>query len=539
MKRNMTACEAVIGKIKNLIVEDQLRVTQFESDKQTKLINIKIKIKEYESILQHLEKEFKKYDKIEDKLADVKSKISSIVEKLTTINEELDKELSEIKAKAKAREDAMATELTQKANVIKNKNMQDIKVIREETEVKTKQNVEIVEKFQEKMNKEYLAFKQTQADIKNVLVELKSVEDNLNQGTCPTCFQPIGKDRINSLQSMKLEKENTLARLKIQLEKDTNAYDSIKMLIEDTLIARQTFKTEKEINEAQLNKMMEDELEVLRDQFRTAKTQIQELRERLIKETTQKYADDKHKYQQDHAKLNTSYLNLQSEYEDCKEQKGKLENHKTSLAVLRTNYNHVESQRYDSQEQNLQLQLRNEEIRMGDIQRECDVVFRKINILEFWKDAFSPSGIPSMLVDEAIPFMNRRISEYLDKLTNGRYIVSFDTLSTTKAGEFRDKISVNLLDTYTQANSRVQFSGGQTRIVDIATILTLGDLQSNIQNVKINILLFDEIFDSLDSENIGAVAKVMNKIKEGKSIYIISHTHQEDIEVDETLMIGK
>jgi DNA repair exonuclease SbcCD ATPase subunit len=154
---------------------------------------------------------------------------------------------------------------------------------------------------------------------------------------------------------------------------------------------------------------------------------------------------------------------------------------------------------------------------------------------EFWKQAYSPSGIPSMLIDEAIPFMNKTIAIYLDKLTNGRYVVSFDTLAATKAGEFRDKISVNVLDTFTRANSRVQLSGGQTRIIDIATILTLGDLQSNIQNMKINILVFDEIFDSLDDENIMQVSKVLNKLKIGKSIYLISHRHEDQLEADEVL----
>jgi len=162
-------------------------------------------------------------------------------------------------------------------------------------------------------------------------------------------------------------------------------------------------------------------------------------------------------------------------------------------------------------------------------------LIRKKDIYEFWKQAYSPSGIPSMLIDEAIPFMNKKISEYLDKLTNGRYVVSFDTLAATKAGEFRDKISVNVLDTFTRANSRVQLSGGQTRIIDIATILTLGDLQSNIQNMKVNILVFDEIFDSLDDENIMQVSKVLNKLKIGKSIYLISHRHEDQLEADEVL----
>lgn len=156
-------------------------------------------------------------------------------------------------------------------------------------------------------------------------------------------------------------------------------------------------------------------------------------------------------------------------------------------------------------------------------------------VISFWKSGFSQTGIPSMLIDESIPYMNERVDHYLDLLTNGRYVVSFDTLSETKAGEFRDKISVHVLDTQTQANSRVQLSGGQTRIIDISIILTLGDLLSRIQDMSFNLLLFDEIFDALDEQNIQYVSKVLSKLKIGKSIYIISHQHQDNLEADEIL----
>ena len=154
-------------------------------------------------------------------------------------------------------------------------------------------------------------------------------------------------------------------------------------------------------------------------------------------------------------------------------------------------------------------------------------------IVTFWKEGFSSTGIPSMLIDDSIPFMNKQVSYYLDKLSNGRYIVSFDTLDKTKKGEYRDKISVNVVDTETKANKRVQLSGGQTRLIDIATILTLGDLQSNIQNVSFNLLLFDEIFDSLDDQNVEYVSKVMRILTKIRSIFIISHKYVDQLEADD------
>ena len=198
------------------------------------------------------------------------------------------------------------------------------------------------------------------------------------------------------------------------------------------------------------------------------------------------------------------------------------ENEKYDLSQL----NFYKKKEYDLGAEIVTLQNRQEE------------VMKKHYIISFWKTGYSSSGIPSMLIDDSIPFMNERVAYYLEKLTNGRYIVSFDTLAETKAGDFRDKISVNVLDTFTRANSRVQLSGGQTRIIDIATILTLGDLQSNIQHIKINILIFDEVFDSLDEENIGFVSKVLNKLKVGRSIYLISHRHEDQLEADEVLAMA-
>jgi len=159
-------------------------------------------------------------------------------------------------------------------------------------------------------------------------------------------------------------------------------------------------------------------------------------------------------------------------------------------------------------------------------------------IYHFWKIAFSSAGIPSMLIDESIPFMNRRISEYLEQMSNGRYIVTFDTLHETRSGEFRDKINVNVYDIVTHSNSRVNLSGGQTKLVDIATILTLSDLQENVQKFQTNILLFDEIFDALDDENIANVSNMLRKIIEDKSINIITHRHIDQVEADAVYNFG-
>jgi DNA repair exonuclease SbcCD ATPase subunit len=153
------------------------------------------------------------------------------------------------------------------------------------------------------------------------------------------------------------------------------------------------------------------------------------------------------------------------------------------------------------------------------------------------KKMFSPTGIPSMLIDDSVPFINETVSKYLEQISGGRYVVSFDTVRETKGGELRDKIGINVLDTVTLASSRSKLSGGQTRIIDIATILTLASLQSVMRDVKINLMLFDEIFDSLDDNNITYVARVLKTVTTDKAIFIISHRHIDLIEADEVIRL--
>jgi len=176
-------------------------------------------------------------------------------------------------------------------------------------------------------------------------------------------------------------------------------------------------------------------------------------------------------------------------------------------------------------------ELRNKRLELNILEKEKNEL---IEIYYFWKTGYSMSGIPSMLIDEAIPFMNERIRFYLDQIGE-RYVVSFDTLNKNKGGEFKDKISINVYDSVTKANNRKQLSGGQTRIVDISTILTLRDLQSKIRDMKTNIIILDEIFDSLDTKNIEYVSSVLRNMTKGNSINIISHSQIDQLDVDETL----
>ena len=374
----------------------------------------------------------------------------------------------------------------------------------------------------------------------NCEIQADELKTGLQGSTCPTCLQDITdeckqilKDKIKGFNDNALEAQSLI---------DTEFNPARKRVLDDVQELSDKKQRYKKVLETDLKDF---ELIQLQDQqnsdhkLNTALNKVDEIFEGLSNNIKEKYE----------AILLSFYVKKQQliiesqEHEklDIKIDETELTISTIERTIVNKKYELKTKQELEFDEDQIhsyEAGIRQLKIDISNIETESKQFKEDQEVFEFWKAAFSPSGIPSMLIDEAVPFMNQKVSEYLDKLTNGRYIVSFDTLAETKGGEFRDKISVNVLDTHTRASSRIQLSGGQTRIIDIATILTLGDLQSNIQDVRFNILLFDEIFDSLDEENIGFVSKVLSNMKVGKSIYLISHRHEDQLEADEVLTLN-
>ena len=349
---------------------------------------------------------------------------------------------------------------------------------------------------------------------------------------CPTCGQSI-QDKRHIEE--KLEKA-TSSRERCQeainkCERDILEIEKTLMVIGKDYEDAAT-DIQNKINE--LEKEKDDKLVGLEDKLVKALGKINTLFMLSKSDLQTKKKDEQAELNQKMLDTHAEQVRLAEHVHSMKEIEENIASQKRNRDQVQSWVDYENSQVFDETElKRAELQEQSYQITIQQINDEIEGLNRKKIICEFWKKAFSQTGIPSMLIDESIPFMNERVTHYLDKISNGRYIVSFDTLAATKSGEFRDKISVNVLDTQTQANSRVQLSGGQTRLVDIATILTLSDLQSNTQDVEFNIMLFDEIFDSLDDTNVGYVSRVIRSLIEDKSIFIISHRHVDQLEADE------
>jgi DNA repair exonuclease SbcCD ATPase subunit len=151
---------------------------------------------------------------------------------------------------------------------------------------------------------------------------------------------------------------------------------------------------------------------------------------------------------------------------------------------------------------------------------------------------FSPAGVRAHILDTVTPFLNERTAEYLNALSDGNMSAIWSTLSTTKAGELREKFNIEV-DNGKGGSSFGLISGGEKRKVRLACMLALQDLVSARATKSIDLWIGDEIDDAMDSAGLERLMTILEcKARERGTVLVISHNELRDW-VDQTVTVTK
>lgn len=475
-----------------------------------------------------------------NKYSDFPSKIELMVNKINLQNRkisELSSNLDAIQESINSKKLLKESDLKKVASEEESKIRADF--YRQKTEVETNNNNEH-QKITTLLTKEVNDLNITIATLQNEIKSLKDrsleIQENVidkDISICPTCYQEIGEEEKEKLQNKIVQYNKSINNKLINQNEIQNKIENLtaQFKLNSQSLSEQKVKELTEIENGESDALSKIDIrlnEVLSTLYEKSNEAIDKnIKDGLI---------EKQKLELDLENLEKENDQLQIIKNEMKELEIAIPIVVSNISMIEKNIKQKESEKFDDRQLISYVnKIKELDDKIKNIELERLTIAKDLKVLEFWKIGYSQNGMPAMLIDESIPFLNKRVSYYLDKISRGRYAVSFDTMAATKAGEFRDKISVNVLDNQTKANSRIQLSGGQTRLVDIATILTLNDLQSDVQDMSINILLFDEIFDSLDDSNIGFVSNVIRTLTKDRFVSIISHRHIDQIEADEYL----
>lgn len=160
---------------------------------------------------------------------------------------------------------------------------------------------------------------------------------------------------------------------------------------------------------------------------------------------------------------------------------------------------------------------------------EYDVVLKKlkkkIEICEFIEQCFIMyrSMVFDLVINSIEPYVNR----FLGYLSGGRFSVKIGAGVKGKT-KLSDRFEINVLDKGKMINVD-RMSNGERRMLNLSVNASLGYLMNKLYTDDWNLIVFDEVFDGLDSVVREKVIDLLIELSDesGKSIVMITHDDYE------------
>jgi DNA repair exonuclease SbcCD ATPase subunit len=179
------------------------------------------------------------------------------------------------------------------------------------------------------------------------------------------------------------------------------------------------------------------------------------------------------------------------------------------------------------------------QVKIDEAHSEIAILTEQYEEYNFWVNAYGNQGIKSVLLDSVTPFLNERANHYLGKLTGSTMELQFNTQTALKNGEKRDKFSVDVNNENGDDKYKGN-SGGEQRRIDVAVNMALQDLVHSRSNKKIDLIVYDEAYESLDATGCEVVVELLQeKAKHCESVIVITHNSDLEQLFDRTITIEK
>lgn len=164
--------------------------------------------------------------------------------------------------------------------------------------------------------------------------------------------------------------------------------------------------------------------------------------------------------------------------------------------------------------------------RKADYQSRREEINQNILRHKTLERAFGKDGVPALLIEQALPQIEQKANDLLDRLSDGHMSIRFVTQA-----EYRDKKREDLketLDIQISDSSGMRdyemYSGGEAFRVNFAIRLALSEILAQRKGARLQTLVIDEGFGSQDALGRQRLIEAINAVKSDfEKIFIITH----------------
>lgn len=182
--------------------------------------------------------------------------------------------------------------------------------------------------------------------------------------------------------------------------------------------------------------------------------------------------------------------------------------------------------------------LKSKDDHWATLASEAEMKQMKVYVAEEVNNLYGVKGIRAHILDTITPFLNERTAFYLNTLSDGEITATWQTLTKTAKGDFKEKFSIDV-QSVKGANCFAGLSGGEKRKVRVATSMALQDLVASRAKKPIDLYIADEVDHALDASGLERMMSILEeKAKQFGTALVISHNSLRDW-IDNSIVVTK
>ena len=170
--------------------------------------------------------------------------------------------------------------------------------------------------------------------------------------------------------------------------------------------------------------------------------------------------------------------------------------------------------------------LKDLKLRLKDLTSQREDLARLVGQFKLLERAFGKDGVPALLIEQALPEIETRANELLERLSEGNMSVRFETQAAfkdKKREDLKETLDIKISDGAGTRDYEL-FSGGEAFRVNFAIRLALSELLAKRAGARLQTLVVDEGFGSQDAQGRQHLIEAINEVKHDfAKVLVISH----------------
>ncbi len=318
-------------------------------------------------------------------------------------------------------------------------------------------------------------------------------------------WETVGQKRLKELEKI-LENEKyapeehkQLAKLDKELARlgyDASAHDELREKENELRGIDEEFSNLKSARE--VSKQIDSEIDNLRSEIRNREAEI--------------------------AATEANYRTAQSSLDAAASESPNLDDAERELFRLRENENRARSE-LGGARQRVEV-LATQRNRKAQFTTEREELQKKIVQHKTLEKAFGKDGVPALLIEQALPQIEEKANELLDRLSDGQMSIRFVTQTEykdKKRDDLRETLDIQISDS-AGIRAYEMYSGGEAFRVNFAIRLALSEILAQRKGARLQTLVIDEGFGSQDTLGRQRLVEAINLVKDDfAKILVITH----------------